>query len=73
MEGIFEYEKNQIVKKNDKVDHKKFTILSRRKKIHKIKTQTALWEKNCTTWCVINNGSFQNNRKKRGQDHDQAI
>ena len=33
-------------KKNDKVDHKKFTILSRRKKIHKIKTQTALWEKN---------------------------
>ena len=45
MEGIFEYEKNQIVKKNDKVDHKKFTILSRRKKIHKIKTQTALWEK----------------------------
>ena len=68
-------------KKNDKVDHKKFTILSRKKKIHKIKTQTALWKKICNIWCVINNGSFQNNRKKdeyaigkkRGQDHDQAI
>jgi len=34
------------------------------KKIHKIKTQTALWKKICNIWCMINSGSFQNNGKK---------